>query len=79
MYFYDLLVQYQVVKMLSKNVERHGWLTTKKLKKIHWLKRPEAVPKKQNLIFGILFLRILSIQLFYIHPDVAVDIIRVSF
>ena len=29
----------------SKNVNLHGWPTTKNQKK-HWLKHPEAVPKK---------------------------------
>ena len=34
---------------LSKNISHLGWLTTKDLKKKHWLKRPKAVPKKWNL------------------------------
>ena len=33
---------------LSKNIDHHGWSTVKNLK-LHWLKRPKAVPKKRNL------------------------------
>ena len=54
---------------LSKNVGHHNWQTTKKFKKMHWLKHPKAVHPKneiwtkiqtiQNLIFGILYLKIL--------------------
>ena len=31
----------------------------------------------QNLIFGMLFLKILGLQRFYIFPDAQMDIIRV--
>ena len=34
---------------LSKNIRPHGWKNTKKKLKLHWLKRPKAVTKKQNL------------------------------
>ena len=61
----------------------------RKVLKKHWLKRPEAVPKKRNLyqnrndskshICDSFFENIISdMQLFNICPHVPVDIIRVS-
>ena len=67
------------------------WLTDdEKLKKKHWLKCPKAVPKKRNLnqnindskshIWNYFFENIiLGIQLFYIRPDIPMDIIRFFF
>ena len=58
-----------------------------KIKKKHWLKHPERSPKKETLdqnindskshIWNSFFEKIISsIQLFYIHPHVPMDIIR---
>ena len=73
---------------LSNNAGHHGWPTTKKLKKNHWLERPKTVPLKDEIsakinnskfyIWNSFFENIfLGIQLFYIRPHVPVDIIRV--
>ena len=34
---------------LSNNAGHHGWPTTKKLKKNHWLERPKTVPLKDEI------------------------------
>ena len=34
---------------LSNNAGHHGWPTTKKLKKKHWLERPKTVPLKDEI------------------------------